>query len=59
MKKTANEKVYLSVIDELVKEKSELEGRLRNPLPAGWIRGQDHPRIGEVLAIFPDILIMN
>lgn len=56
MKKSITDKVYLSVINELVKEKSELEERLRNPLPAGWIRGQDHPGIGEVLSIFPNIL---
>jgi hypothetical protein len=59
MVKNKREEVYLSVINELVKEKSELEERLKNPLPEGWIRAKDHPRIGEVLALFPNILTTN
>jgi hypothetical protein len=56
MKKSTSEKVYLSVINELVKEKNKWEFRAKHPLMEGWCYGEDHPRIGEVLSIFPNIL---
>ena len=55
-KKTVRDKVYLSVIDELVKERDKYEFRYKHPLPKGWSYGDEYPRIGEVLPLFPDIL---
>ena len=54
MKKNDKEEVYLFVINELVKEKRNIEERMS--LPKGWVRLKDHPRLGEVLAVFPNIL---
>jgi hypothetical protein len=48
--------VYIGVIKELVKEKNRWEFKAKNPLPEGWMYAEDHPRIGEVLAVFPNIL---
>ena len=54
--KTKREEILLDVIKELVKERNKWEQRYKHPLPEGWLYGDEHPRIGEVLAIFPDIL---
>jgi len=54
--KTKREEVFLSVIEQLVKERDKWEFRYKHPLPEGWSYGDDHPRIGEVLSLFPDIL---
>ena len=50
MKRTKNEGVYIDVIKELVNEKNKWEMRAKHPLPAGWIYGEDHPRIAEATA---------
>ena len=49
MKITQKDKVYLSVIKELVKERDKYEYRYKHPLPEGWCFGEEHPRIGEVV----------
>ena len=49
MKITEREKVYLFVINELIKEKKGIEEKMS--LPVGWIRPKDHPRIGELLSV--------
>ena len=54
--KTKREEVFLDVIKYLVKEKDKLEFRAKNPLPNGWLYAEGHPRIGEVVSLFPDIL---
>ena len=54
--KNKREEVFLFVIEQLIKEKDKWEFRAKHPLPTGWSYPEDHPRIGEVLAIFPDIL---
>jgi hypothetical protein len=56
MKRQQEKDVYIEVIKELVKEKNKWESRAKNPLPKGWMYAEDHPRIGEVLALFPNIL---
>lgn len=58
MKKiTAQEqkKVYMDVINILVKEKDKWEFRVKHPLPRGWLYGEDHPRIGELIHLFPNM----
>ena len=54
--KNKKDEVYLDVIKELVKERDKWEKRAKHPLPSGWNYGEDHPRIGDVIAVFPDIL---
>jgi len=54
--KTKREEVFLSVITELVKEKNKWEFRAKNPLPKGWMYPENHPRIGELISVFPNIL---
>jgi len=53
---TKNKDIYLSIIKELVKERDKWEFRAKYPLPGRWVYGENHPRIGEVLAVFPNIL---
>jgi hypothetical protein len=57
MMATIKEKVYLEVIQELVKERDKWEFLYKHPLPKGWIRAEEHPRIGELTAVIPDILL--
>jgi len=54
--KNKREEVFLAVIEELVKEKNKWETRAKHPLPKGWCYVDEHPCIGEVLIVFPDIL---
>ena len=55
MMQSKKDEVYLSVINYLVKERDKYEYRYKHPLPKGWSYGEDHPRIGEVIALFPNI----
>jgi len=52
--KTKREEVFFSVIEQLIKEKEKLEMRMALK-GTGWMLPEDHPRIGEVLAILPNI----
>jgi hypothetical protein len=55
MAKTKKDQVYLNVINELVKERDKWEYRYKYPLPKGWMYADEHPRIGEVVLLFPNI----
>jgi hypothetical protein len=54
--KTEREEVFLSVIKQLVIERDKWEFRAKHPLPEGWSYPEFHPRIGEVVSFFPNIL---
>ncbi len=56
MKQSERDEVYLDVIKELVREKEKWEDRYKHPLPSGWCYADEHPMIGEVIALFSDIL---